>query len=71
MRQFSRGRPPKSTADLRSHRVVTFLTKEEYVAICELAERNDRSLSAFVHRIVADYLSTRSADYPDKTSDGR
>ena len=65
MAYFNRGRPAKPDAERRSHRAVTFLTEEEYGALCELAETEDRSVSAFVHRIVVDYLAQHCTDQCD------
>lgn len=51
------GRPPK---ELRSHRVVTFLTKADWSALHRQAEVDGQSLSATAHRLFHLALSPRT-----------
>jgi hypothetical protein len=51
-----RGRPRRPGKELRSRRVVTFLTESELQELEQLAVSEDRSLSAVVHRIVSLHL---------------
>lgn len=52
-----RGRPPVNDAIVRSQRVVTFLTESEYTEICRLAELDDKSISAFTHKLLVNSLA--------------
>jgi len=52
-----RGRPKRPIKELRSRRVVTFLTESELQELEDIAASEDRSLSAAVHRIVSLQLS--------------
>ena len=47
------GRPPGPPETARSHRVVTFVTRGELEKLEEIAEREDRSLSAVTHRLLS------------------
>jgi hypothetical protein len=49
------GRPPKPRDEVRSERVVSFVTRDEYGALVELAATRGQSVSAAIHHI----LSTR------------
>ncbi len=51
-----RGRPKRPAKDVRSKRVVTFLTDSELQGLERIAIDEDRSLSSVVHRIVSLYL---------------
>jgi len=51
-----RGRPVRPPEEARSHRVVTFVTQRELEALERIAEAEDRSLSAVVHRIIREQL---------------
>jgi hypothetical protein len=51
-----RGRPKRPAKDVRSNRVVTFLTGSELQGLEQIAIDEDRSLSSVVHRIVSLYL---------------
>ncbi len=50
------GRPPRAPEAARSHRVVTFVTGRELAILERIAEEEDRSLSAVVHRIIVQQL---------------
>ena len=56
----TRGRPRRPRQDVRSKRVVTFLTETELQHLEDLAMNQDRSLSSVVHRIVTLYLNQSS-----------
>lgn len=53
------GRPPKPPEELRSHRVVTFLTEADWSALHRQAEVDGQSLSATAHRLLHLALSPR------------
>ena len=59
----TRGRPRRPRQDVRSKRVVTFLTESELQRLEDLAVYQDRSLSSVVHRIVTLYLNQTSPEY--------
>ena len=50
------GRPTRASDEARSHRVVTFVTTWEQEGLEQIAQEEERSLSAVVHRIIAYYL---------------
>ena len=50
------GRPAMPVDEVRSHRIVTFMTEGEYEALQTIADESDSSLSIVVHRVLADYL---------------
>jgi hypothetical protein len=50
------GRPPKPRDEVRSERVVSFVTRSEFDVLTELAEVRDESVSAIVHRILRSEL---------------
>lgn len=52
-----RGRPKSPDELVRSERVVTFLTKSEFAKISESAEKNDQSISAVAHRLLAQSIN--------------
>ena len=43
--------------EARARRVVTFVTERELESLEQIAHEEDRSLSAVVHRIVAQHLN--------------
>ena len=51
-----RGRPTGASDEARSNRVVTFVTDWELEGLEQIAQEEERSLSAVVHRIIAQYL---------------
>jgi hypothetical protein len=51
------GRPPKPRDELRSERVVSFVTQGEFDALCELADNRGESISAVVHLILSSALA--------------
>jgi hypothetical protein len=52
-----RGRPPSPAGSGRPRRIVTFVTVAEFEKLNEIAEREDRSLSAVVHRLLSHALA--------------
>ena len=50
------GRPPKPPDEVRSERVVSFLTPGELDALVELADIRGASISAVVHQILRSKL---------------
>jgi len=50
------GRPPKPRDEVRSERVVSFVTRGEFDALTELADIRGESVSAVVHRILRSAL---------------
>ena len=50
------GRPPKPRDEVRSERVVSFVTPGELDTLLELADNNGESVSAVVHRILRSAL---------------
>ena len=55
-KQTRRGRPRRTLAEARSNRVVTFVTTLELESLEQITQEEDRSLSAVVHRIIAQHL---------------
>ena len=51
------GRPPKPRDELRSERVVSFVTRGEFEVLCELANDRGESISAVTHRILSSALA--------------
>jgi hypothetical protein len=51
-----RGRPRRPAHDVRSNRVVSFLTASELQRLEDIAVDEDRSLSSVVHRIIEAFL---------------
>jgi hypothetical protein len=47
------GRPPGSTESLRRNRVVTLVTDSELKRLIAIAEGENKSLSATVHKLLA------------------
>ena len=52
-----RGRPRLAGHEVRSNRVVTFVTETELEMLERLALDDDRSLSAVVHRIISKHFA--------------
>jgi len=50
------GRPPKPRDEVRSERVVSFVTRDELGSLLELAENRGESVSAIVHQILKSAL---------------
>jgi hypothetical protein len=50
------GRPPKLRDEVRSERVVSFITRGEFDTLLKLAECNGELVSAVVHRILRSAL---------------
>ena len=51
------GRPPKPRDELRSERVVSFVTRGEFDVLCELANDRGESISAVIHLILSSALA--------------
>jgi hypothetical protein len=51
------GRPPKPQDELRSERVVSFVTRGEFDTLCELANDRGESISATIHLILSSALA--------------
>jgi len=51
-----RGRPIAVPEKARAKRVVTFVTERELDCLYRIANKEDRSLSAIVHRIIVQHL---------------
>jgi hypothetical protein len=51
-----RGRPRLARHEVRSNRIVTFVTETELGRLEEIAADEDRSLSGVVHRIILSYI---------------
>ena len=47
------GRPPKPRDEVRSERVVSFLTRGEFESLTRLAADSGESLSSVIHRILS------------------
>lgn len=62
------GRPPKPRGEVRSERVVSFVTRAELEALNGLAEDRGESLSALIHRIL---LSALARQFPNNKGLGR
>ena len=54
------GRPPKPLGVGRDHRVVTFVTEQEYAELKALAESRQVSLSALCHNLIVTTLRKKS-----------
>ncbi|MDH3814925.1 MAG: hypothetical protein OEV48_10585 [Acidobacteriota bacterium] len=50
------GRPPKPRDEVRSVRIVSFVTRGEFDSLLELADDRGKSVSAVVHRILRSAL---------------
>jgi len=51
------GRPPKPRDEVRSERVVSFVTRGEFDTLCELANDRGESISATIHLILSSALA--------------
>jgi len=58
------GRPPKPRDEVRSERVVSFVTRSEFDALTELADIRGESVSAIVHRILRSALGKQNTQNP-------
>jgi len=58
------GRPPKPRDEVRSERVVSFVTRYEFDALTDLADARDESVSALVHRILRSVLTKQDRGSP-------
>ena len=58
------GRPPKPRDEVRSERVVSFVTRDEFAALSDLADAREESVSAVVHRIVRSALTKQNGSNP-------
>jgi len=56
------GRPTHSKDVARPHRVVTFVTEAQSEKLRQIAQGDDRSLSAVVYRIISHYLNEEQMD---------
>lgn len=52
-----RGRPPLPPEEVRSNRVVTFVTDPELAVLKRISKRESDTLSAVCHRILTGYIS--------------
>jgi hypothetical protein len=50
------GRPPLSRKLARNNRIVTFVTDEELAGIVQIAEKQQKSISAVCHKMLSDSL---------------
>ena len=51
------GRPPKPREEVRSERVVSFVTRGDFDVLCELANDREESISAVIHLILSSALA--------------
>lgn len=58
-RKIRMGRPPGSAESLRRNRVVTMVTDSELKRLTAIAEAEDESLSAAVHKLLARSLDAK------------
>ena len=60
------GRPPGPPEAVRSHRIVTFVTKAEMEKLDWLADRDAKALSAVVYEMLSNSLSEfgNKTDHP-------
>ena len=56
------GRPRKPLDEVRSERVVSFVTRDEFDALAELADSRGTSVSAVVHRILCSALMKQNSE---------
>ena len=61
-RESSLGRPPLPSDQVRSQRVVSFVTRGELDALNELAEARGESLSSAIHRILRSALTKQTTE---------
>lgn len=50
------GRPPKPPDEVRSRRVVSFVTRDQFNSLVTMAENRGESVSAAIHRILSSNL---------------
>ena len=50
------GRPPKPRDEVRSERVVSFVTRRDFDTLSELANQRGESISAVIHLILSSAL---------------
>lgn len=55
------GRPPGSAESLRRNRVVSMVTDSELKRLRAIAEANNESLSATVHKLLARFLDAKQS----------
>ena len=58
------GRPPKPRDEVRSERIVSFVTRGEFDALIDLADVRDESVSAVVHQILRSALTEQNRSNP-------
>ena len=58
------GRPPKPRDEVRSERVVSFVTRGEFDSLTQLADVRGESVSAIVHRILRSALGKENTRNP-------
>ena len=58
--RLQRGRPPGPADQVRSHRLVTFVTEGEYETMTQLAEQEHCSISAAAHQLLRRSLNDLS-----------
>ena len=51
------GRPPKPRDEVRSERVVSFVTRGEFDVLCEFADDRGESISGVIHLILSSALA--------------
>jgi hypothetical protein len=54
-----RGRPARDPQSIRRNRVVTLLTDAELEKLTRVADREEKSVSAFVHEVLSQFLKRR------------
>lgn len=52
-----RGRPPSPPESVRGHRIVTFVTDNEFEHLTRLSEELNTPLSATVYKLLSKYLA--------------
>ncbi len=58
------GRPPKPRDEVRSERVVSFVTRGEFDSLTQLADVRGESVSGIVHRILRSALGKENTRNP-------
>ena len=56
------GRPPKPTGEVRSERLVSFVTADEFDNLIRLADAKGSSVSAVIHEFLSVALSAEKRD---------
>jgi len=59
-----RGRPPKPRDQVRSERIVSFVTRDEFAVLSDLADSREDSVSAVVHQILRTALTEENSEHP-------